>query len=207
MSKSKTYTVELNSKELERIHSFLVAHSIELDEILQEDEAEHDIEEIENDKKRLYETSHLLKKISEIEKGGNNKKRDTTIMIFADDKHEQLFNDLCTKMKYLDNYHTAAAYILSLDKVCREHIEDIFDLKEDVIKPEGLCKAWQTSTSRKSCRLLFNLWNGYNSEGEALEEEQPSANYTPENIFSCSYAPFYWQAIKLRYPDYTEEQD
>ena len=134
----------------------------------------------------------------------NLKRGDTMQIIFIDGDHEQLYSDLCKRMKYLDEYHRAAAYILSLDRVCREHTEDIFDLQEDVIKPEALCKAWQTSTSRKSCRLLFNLWNGYNSEGEPLEEETPSGYYTPEHIFSCSYAPYYWQAIQLRYPDYTE---
>ena len=125
-------------------------------------------------------------------------------ILFIDSRHEQLYSELCTRMKYLDEYHRATAYLLSLDNVCRDHIADIFDLQEDVIKPEALCKAWQTSTSRKSCRLLFNLWNGYNSEGEPLEEETPSGYYTPEHIFSCSYAPYYWQAIQLRYPDYTE---
>lgn len=132
------------------------------------------------------------------------KRGDTMQIIFIDSEHEQLYSNLCRRMQQQDEYHRAAAYILSLDRVCREHTEDIFDLQEDVIKPEALCKAWQTSTSRKSCRLLFNLWNGYNSEGEPIEEETPSSNYTPEHIFSCSYAPYYWQAIQLRYPDYTE---
>lgn len=125
-------------------------------------------------------------------------------ILFYDSRHEQLYCDLCKRMKYLDEYHRATAYLLSLDNVGREHIDDIFDLKEDVIKPEGLHKAWQTGTSAKTTRLLFNLWNGYNSEGEPLEEEKSSGYYTPEHIFSCSYAPYYWQAIQLRYPNYTE---
>lgn len=122
---------------------------------------------------------------------------------FYDDEHEELYNELCSRMKYLDCYHQTAAYLLALDSVCRQHINDIFDFSEDVIKPECLNKPWQTSTSRKTTRLMYNLWNGYNSEGEPLEEEQPSTNYTPEHIFACSYAPYYWQAIKLRYPEYT----
>lgn len=125
-------------------------------------------------------------------------------MLFLDDEHKQLYNNLCGRMAYLDEYHRAAAYLLSLDTVCRRHIPALFDLKEDVIKPESLQEAWQTGTSKKTSRLLFNLWNGYNSEGEPIEEEQPSSYYTPNDIFCCGYAPYYWQAIQLRYPDYTE---
>lgn len=124
-------------------------------------------------------------------------------IIFKDKEHEKRYTSISTKMKYLDEYHKAAAYLLSLDEVCRKHISDIFDFEEDAIIPEGLHENWQTGTSRKTTRLMFNLWNGYNSEGEPLEEEQPSGNYTPEHIFSCSYAPYYWQAIRLRFPNYT----
>ena len=127
-------------------------------------------------------------------------------MKFYDEKHEEKFVEFCQKMKYLDEYHKAAAYLLALDVVCREHINDLFDFSEDAIKPEGLSKGWQTGTSTKTTRLMFNLWNGYQYEGEPLEEEKPSSYYTPEHLFACSYAPYYWQAIKLRYPDYTAEE-
>ena len=127
-------------------------------------------------------------------------------MKFYDEEHEEKFVEFCQKMKYLDEYHKAAAYLLALDVVCREHINDLFDFSEDAIKPEGLSKGWQTGTSTKTTRLMFNLWNGYQYEGEPLEEEKPSSYYTPEHLFACSYAPYYWQAIKLRYPDYTAEE-
>ena len=122
---------------------------------------------------------------------------------YKDTDHEELYNKIIQKMEYDDCYHKAVAYLIALDSVCRQHINDIFDFEEDVIKPECcLNKPWQTGTSRKTSRLAFNLWNGYNSEGEPLEEEQLSPNYTPEHIFACSYAPYYWQAIQLRYPEY-----
>lgn len=124
---------------------------------------------------------------------------------FYDDEHELTYNKLCNQMMSLDCYHQTIAYLISLDSVCRQHIADMFDFEEDVIIPECLRKPWQTGTSKKTTRLAFNLWNGYNSEGEPLEEEQPSTNYTPEHIFACSYAPYYWQAIQLRYPEYTNE--
>lgn len=124
---------------------------------------------------------------------------------FYDDEHELTYNKIMRKMASDDCYHQTAAYLLALDSVCRQHISDMFNFEEDVIIPECLRKPWQTGTSKKTTRLALNLWNGYQSEGEPLAEEQISPNYTPEHIFACSYAPYYWQAIRLRYSEYTNE--
>ena len=131
-------------------------------------------------------------------------------IIFRDTNHKELYLQYCAKMAYLDEYHRSTAYLLSLDNVLQEHTSEVFSFNFDCIKPEALQASWQTGTSLKTSRLLFNLWNGYNSEGESIEDEQISSNYTPDNIFSCSYAPYYWQALKLRFPSYCmngREQD
>lgn len=39
---------------------------------------------------------------------------------------------------------------------------------------------------------------------EDLEKEIISEHYAPSEIFCCSYAPYFWEAIKIRYPEYTE---
>lgn len=130
----------------------------------------------------------------------------TTQIKFMDELHEEKFASIGERMKHLDEYHKAAAYLLALDVVCREHINDLFDFDEDIIKPEGLNKDWQTSTSRKTTRLLLNLWNGCSSDGEkgkdedGYEVELPSQHYAPDNIFNCSYAPYYFEAIRIRFP-------
>lgn len=149
-------------------------------------------------------------------------------ILFADKKHEDLFFSLFKKMKSKDCYHGSAAYLLGLDTAIRDHINDVFDFKEDVIKPECIDEPWQTGTSRKTTRLMFNLWNGkYKDDPPVLcdeDEDEPiddelvytehniandlsvksSRYYTPDEIFCCSYAPYYWQAIQLRYPEYSE---
>lgn len=143
-------------------------------------------------------------------------------ILFADKKHEDLFFSLFKKMKSKDCYHGSAAYLLGLDTVLREHVNDVFDFSEDIIKPDGLSKAWQTGTSKKTTRLMFNLWNGkfkddparrdyYDEDEEEPDEDeeekqaaQSSQYYAVDEIFCCSYAPYYWQAIQLRYPEYSE---
>ena len=128
-------------------------------------------------------------------------------MKFFDESHEAKYNEFCGRMKYLDEYHKAAAYLLAVDTVCREHPTDLFDFSEDVIKPDGLHKAWQTGTSRKTTRLLFNLWNGYSSDGEKGKDEVelPSQYYAPDNIFNCNYALYYCEAIRIRFPIFFDE--
>ncbi len=42
----------------------------------------------------------------------------------------------------------------------------------------------------------------YDSE-EDLEKGHISSSYAPSEIFCCSYAPYFWEAIKIRYPEYT----
>ena len=124
---------------------------------------------------------------------------------FYNEEHQESFFELLNRMKKNrnDSYHLSAAYLMSLDRVCRQHVDDIFDFKEDLIKPEGLYKAWQTGTSRRTTRLMYNLWNDYCYDGEIPKEDsKPSIYCIPGHIFACSYAFYYFEAIKLRFPDY-----
>lgn len=87
----------------------------------------------------------------------------------------------------------------------REHFKEIFNEKERIVNLDSVDTAWQTSTSSKVTRMALNLWNSsimYDSE-EDLENERISKRYAPSDIFCCSYAPFFWEAIRIRYPEYT----
>lgn len=133
-------------------------------------------------------------------------------IIFEDDEHKKMFKQFCGKVvqngKKLDGYHMAIAYLFTLDTACKEHIDDVFDFRTDGIKPDGLSKGWQTSTSVRTTHLAFNLWNGYCYDGDTYvdkqgyERELPSADYTPDNIFCDSMAKYFFEAIKLRYSQY-----
>ena len=92
--------------------------------------------------------------------------------------------------------------------VLRYHIGALYDVKKTWIIFEGLSKPFQTHTSLKTTRLAFNLWNGtvydsdppetyINKDGE--KEYVPSKYYAPDNIFNCTYAPYYFEALKMRF--------
>ena len=126
-------------------------------------------------------------------------------MKFYDEEHKAKYEEFCEKMKYLDCYHHSLAYLLALDRVCRQHTADIFDFDEDKIKLSALHQSYQTGTSLKTTRLAFNLWNGCFDDGAEYTDKDgyqvplPSRFYSVEQIFSSEYAPFYYEAVKIRF--------
>lgn len=125
-------------------------------------------------------------------------------MEFRNKEHEERYKTILRKAKQSDCYHSAVAYLLALDNVCYEHQNEIFDFEEDCIKPESVQTAWQTDSSQKTTRLIFNLWNGFCYDSE--DSESVSLYYAPDSIFTCCYAPYYFEAIKLRYPEYMQSE-
>lgn len=119
--------------------------------------------------------------------------------IFRNDDHRDFFESCMQKSKVSDCCHEAFFYIIGLTPETRARINSLFDFKEDGIKPDGLNGAWHTSTTKKACRLAFNLWNGY-IEGE------DGSRYTPEDIFATELAPYFIEGVKLRYPEYFQER-
>lgn len=97
-----------------------------------------------------------------------------------------------------DSYHQAFFYCVGISDTTRRNVERIFDFKQGHIRPEGLHEGWQTGSSIRLTRLAFNLWNGYTERGD----EQMS---TPYEIFDCGYAPYFFEAIRLKYPEYCQE--
>lgn len=114
---------------------------------------------------------------------------------FKNDEHEERYYAALAKMKSTDCYHRAVAYLFTLDRDCARHIDDVFDFREDGINPDGLHSGWQTGTSVQTTRLAFNLWNGFIEKGE-------EKRFTPDEIFNSTYANYYFEAIKLRYPEH-----
>lgn len=129
-------------------------------------------------------------------------------MIFRDDMHKALYEKWTNQTHTAgDPEYSAMFYLLALDDNTRKHINDIFDFAEHSIKPRGLFNAeWLTGGSRKTIRLAFNLFNyGICSDRDESGEDIPDTAdlYTPGYIFACSYAPYFIQAIKIRYREYT----
>lgn len=126
-------------------------------------------------------------------------------MKFLDDEHKQFYEQKINETRTTDIYRKALIYTLAMCPVTREHFSDIFDVKEGLINRKSLQAAYQTSTSLKVTRMAFSLWNSnYYDSDEDLENGIVSTHYTPSDIFCCFYAPYFYEAIKIRYPEYIE---
>ena len=119
-------------------------------------------------------------------------------MKFRNQEHKDRFYAILGQMTCQDDYHKSAAYLMTLDDVLYKHVGEIYDFDERIINSPLIKAAWQTHTSRKTFRLLINLWNGaYNDSYSKMS--RTSMYFAPDEIFNSEYAPFYWEAIKLRF--------
>lgn len=126
-------------------------------------------------------------------------------MKFIDNTHKKFYKKILNKIGKSDVYRRALIYTLAMCPVTREHFNDIFDLEEGLININSLQASYQTSTSLKVTRAAFSLWNSCNYDSEQdLENDKVSEYYNISNIFCISYAPYIYEAIKIRYPEYTK---
>lgn len=117
---------------------------------------------------------------------------------FASKEHKQFFIEMMKRCQNNDSYHQAFFYCIGISDTTRLNVNRMFSFREDCIKPEALHEGWQTGGTMRLTRLAFNLWNGYT-------EENRENMSTPYEMFDCGYASYFFDAIRLRYPEYCRE--
>lgn len=121
-------------------------------------------------------------------------------MKFVDEEHKVFFEQMVAKTRTQDDvYRKAFFYTLGLTATTRHNIGDIYDFMEHCPKFDAVRKGWQTSTGVKVTRLAFNLYNGYDGKGKADSHDQ----YTPYELFADGLMEFMFEAVRIRYPEYT----
>lgn len=126
--------------------------------------------------------------------------------IFNSHEHCDFFLKYLKECRNIDVYHIALVYCLGIDTDTRTHIDSIYDFKTGCVKTECLQEGWITSGSARIIRMAFNLYcagtpSVYDYE-DAEHQLKECKQYTVEDLFCCGYANYFWQAIKLRYPEY-----
>ena len=125
---------------------------------------------------------------------------------FISEAHEQFYYEKLKEVRYQDVYHKALCYCIGMNEDTRRNVDRIYNFKTGCVKPECLHEGWQTSGSMKVVRMAFNLYcNGTPSVDDYTKTEEQvneCRQYTVEDLFCCAYAPFFWQAIQIRYPEY-----
>lgn len=134
---------------------------------------------------------------------GHNEERKND-MKFMDTQHQAFYEDCLNKANRRDDsYHKALFYTLGLTGETRRYINNLYDFKDRSINFDGLFQGWQTSTSMQATRMAFNLYNGFTGDTGGEKNDDP-AQYSPDNLFCTGLAPFFFEAVKLRYPEYCQ---
>ena len=127
-------------------------------------------------------------------------------IIFISEAHEKFYYEKLKEVRYQDVYHKALCYCLGINDDTRRNANRIYDFKTGCVKTECLHEGWQTSGSVKVVRMAFNLYcnatPSVDDYTDAEEQINECRQYTVEELFCCAYAPYFWQAIQIRYPEY-----
>lgn len=130
----------------------------------------------------------------------------TYTITFKNEEHKDFYNEYIQKCRYQDAYHKALVYCMGISEDTRNNANQIYNFKTGCVKTECLCDGWQTSGSLKITRMAFNLYCNsapsifnYEDKDEQLKE---CRRYTVEDLFCVGYARYFWEAIKIRYPEY-----
>lgn len=113
---------------------------------------------------------------------------------FMTPAHRRAYLTHLNRCKAMDSYHRALIYILTAVPALRNNIDACFNFEKDEIKPESLAAGWQTNGTTKLTRFAYNLWNGYDDK-----------SCTPYDLFDCSFAPYMYEAVKLRYACFNDQ--
>lgn len=136
-------------------------------------------------------------------------RREMGEICFVDRLHRKFYVDYLPLCSSQDVYHKALIYCIGISTETRYRINEIFDLKRNSIKTGCLNAGWQTGSTRKVIRLAYNLYcNGTPSSDDYqnLEDQiDECRQYAADKLFCCPYAPYFWQAIQLRYPEYANK--
>ena len=96
--------------------------------------------------------------------------------------------------------------VLLNDEDTRRNVDKIYNFKTGCVKTECLHEGVADQWKCKGVRMAFNLYcNGTPSvddEQDTEEQVDECRRYSVEDLFCCCYAPYFWQAIQIRYPEY-----
>lgn len=136
----------------------------------------------------------------------------THTITFRSAKHRNFYLEYLSKCRYKDVYHKALVYCLGIDEDTRKHINSIYDFQTGTVNTDCLHDGWITSGSARIVRLAFNLYcNGtpsvmdYEEENDLDGAIRECREYTVEEIFCCGYAPYFMEAVRVRYPEYNRQ--
>ena len=122
---------------------------------------------------------------------------------FADEAHKAFFMERLQKLRP-DPYLKSLIYTLGVCRDTRRNFDSIYDGGRHAIVPGAIRQPWQTGNSLKVTRLAFQLFTDTTPTafmGGANDIDE-CRRYSVSDIFCCSFAPYFFEAINIRYREY-----
>jgi hypothetical protein len=127
-------------------------------------------------------------------------------ILFKSQEHEDFFYSALSQCRCNDVYHQVLCYCMGITSDTRANVKRIYNFKTGSINCDCLCEGWQTSGSRRILLLAFNLYTDgtptVDSDNDIDNQICACREYSVSDIFCSGDAKYFWQAIKLRYPEY-----
>lgn len=121
-------------------------------------------------------------------------------ILFRGSGHLHFYRNVMECCGMYDERHQALFYCLGIEACIRQHVTDVFDFEEKTIQTDCLSRPWMDRRCAKVIRMAFNLYGSGMLDGELPECHY--RRYTPDDLFCSSYNPYFWEAVRLRYPEY-----
>lgn len=129
-------------------------------------------------------------------------------MMFASKEHYEFYHQTTKRLK-ADCYLSSLVYTVGISEDTRRRWNSFYDEKNREIKLQVVNEPWQTGTSKKITHLAFQLYTDgtptastYDENDGEIQNFKECQRYSVSDIFCCSLAPFFVEAIKVRYPEY-----
>lgn len=129
-------------------------------------------------------------------------------MMFASKEHYEFYHQTAERLN-ADCYLASLIYTVGISEDTRRRWNSFYDEANRQIKTEVLQEGWQTSGSKRITRLAFQLFTDgtptaitFDEKDNSQEDFRECQFYSVSDIFCCENAPFFVEAIKLRYPEY-----
>lgn len=128
---------------------------------------------------------------------------------FINEEHHRFYSSTLKRFLNPAAPEKALCYCLGIHPAIRWHVDHIYDFSTKQVTPECIHEGWVASAEdpediRTVIRMAYNLYGGTPSVAEADDQLGECQKYTANELFGCRYAPYFWEAIKLRYPEYTK---
>lgn len=126
-------------------------------------------------------------------------------IIFRDEEHQKFYESKVEELN-AEEYLIPLIYLAGLSNTTRKHWNEIYSEEEREINIEVMSAGWMTGMTKKILRLAFQLYTdrtitdtNYETGEGSIEE---CRRYSVSDIFCCEYAPYFVEALKIRYRIY-----